>query len=204
MHSIVQMLLQVNTHHSTWALKLWHAGAFSYWDEIHVGRNRGTSVCQQLSLHGGLSDMNEVSPQYAAPQVSVRLEAAKASLILIKWTHQQAVSAAENSTWMKLRAPPALSGGKDPVMVQGNSLCGAMKCPDDPVTEQPKGAKCHFRLVLKKWKMPCHQNYPELFIAFYRRQRNSEVWQGPCGYTVNKCPPLLPGFFFFYVNAKWH
>lgn len=81
------------------------------------------------------------------------------------------MSAAENSTWMKLRAPPALSGGKDLVMVQGNSLRGAMKCPDDPVTEQPKGAKCH-----KK----CHatgitQNFSLHFIGSREIQRSGKV-----------------------------
>lgn len=83
----IQMSLQVNAHHSKWALTLWHAGlsATALRDDIHVGRMEErlkTSVCQQLSLHGGLSDMNEVSLQYTALQVSVRQESAKASLIL--------------------------------------------------------------------------------------------------------------------------
>lgn len=69
------------------ALVLWHAGlsATALRDDIHVGRMEERlkiSVCQELSLHGGLSDMNEVSLQYAALQVSVRQESAKASLIL--------------------------------------------------------------------------------------------------------------------------
>ncbi len=83
----IQMSLQVNAHHPTWALMLWHAGlsATALRDDIRVGRMEGrlkTSACQQLSLHGGLSDMDEVSLQYAALQVSVRQESAKASLIL--------------------------------------------------------------------------------------------------------------------------
>lgn len=41
-----------------------------------------SSLSLSLSTVGCLSDMNEVSIQYAALQVSVRLESAKASLIL--------------------------------------------------------------------------------------------------------------------------
>lgn len=58
-------------------------------------------MCQQHSLHGELSDMNLVSPQYAAPQVSARLESVKASLILkIVPTSRQCVCTAENLIWM--------------------------------------------------------------------------------------------------------
>lgn len=75
--------------------------AFSHWGEIRAGRNRGASMCQQHSLHGELSDLNLVSPQYAAPQVSVRLESVKASLILkIVPTSRQCVCTTENFIWM--------------------------------------------------------------------------------------------------------
>lgn len=77
------MLLQVNTHlcSDMRGFQLLRWGMTHMWGG--QGRDlKNQCVSSSLSLHGGLSDMYQVSPQFTALQVRVRLESAKASLIL--------------------------------------------------------------------------------------------------------------------------
>lgn len=220
--AIRHVQLQVNTHHSTWASMLCHAGGLS-WHTCRNDEGRGwkhESVSSCLSTVGCQTWTGSPSPplvQFAALQVSVRLGSAEASLILKKiGTQQKPLSAAvhESSAWVRRTAPPAVWMERQTVSAERTaqdkwgcrSECVRLWSIREMIQLQNSQRRKlshpghHLRNLNRRQK---NTNMVELHICWKYRHSLSRGSLSRSLWIHSKWVPYSLTWLF-YVNERWH